>query len=339
MYTYDIKPDIYITIERDIDIYDISKVGDKEYLKDIIFMAMNSIHPRVFSLFNKSYIFSKVNDTGSDFINDGSKYPQLKYSNPGVSNGAFSLGIELGFKNIFFFGMDLGYKDLKKHHSKSSLHYNKESRYFKEEAKVSRETKSVNGETMQTDKYLDNVKENIEQLININKNSDLKIYNYSDGAKIENCSNLYDNSFFNDMGDISNKEYSNIISQIDNNFKIYDKDILINYDEIENKFNEVKQLIFSLKGDNLTSYSYLKNSGIFFTQLKILFKEYSYILHLIRGTVVLYMARAYRYSSDVNNIGGVSIFLNKSLDMLTLFIQEVQKDIKILETTIDKPFY
>ncbi|MEA3315277.1 MAG: 6-hydroxymethylpterin diphosphokinase MptE-like protein, partial [Campylobacterota bacterium] len=143
LYSYGVVPDIYVAIERTIDMFsDVTENLPKEYTDKITFIGMNTLHPRLFAQFKKKFMFLKSQDTGTDFINN-ERYRILNYSNPTVTNGALSLIISLGFKNICLFGMDFGYKDRKNHHSKNSIYLDKSHKYSKLEFKDEIEVEGV----------------------------------------------------------------------------------------------------------------------------------------------------------------------------------------------------
>ncbi|MEA3315272.1 MAG: 6-hydroxymethylpterin diphosphokinase MptE-like protein, partial [Campylobacterota bacterium] len=143
LYSYGVVPDIYVAIERTIGMFsDVTENLPKEYTDKIIFIGMNTLHPRLFAQFKKKFMFLKAHDTGTNFINN-SKYKILNYSNPTVTNGVLSLTIALGFKNICLFGMDFGYKDRKNHHSKNSIYLDKSHKYSKLEFKDEIEVEGV----------------------------------------------------------------------------------------------------------------------------------------------------------------------------------------------------
>ncbi|WP_429022948.1 motility associated factor glycosyltransferase family protein [Aeromonas allosaccharophila] len=124
-----IKPDIYVATERTKIVYDfLVNLNDPEYLKDILFFSTDVIHPDCATLFNNSVLVFKSMEPGvllcklnfpesRDFISLGGV-------NPMVGNIGVSAPIQLGFKEIYLFGLDNGYKEKSHHHSKFSAYYN-----------------------------------------------------------------------------------------------------------------------------------------------------------------------------------------------------------------------
>ena len=123
--TNGIVPDFQVETERTYSKYEgLTQMGiDEKYFKKIKFIGLNVMHPDVFTIFDENYIFCRKHDTGSSLVPD--HIPKLDYCNPTATNGAVSFATELGFDNIYFFGVDIGYKDEQNHHSKDSVYKNK----------------------------------------------------------------------------------------------------------------------------------------------------------------------------------------------------------------------
>lgn len=124
LYKMGIKPDFHIENERVYSILSwVKSSSPKEFREDIQFIGMNVIHPEVIEEFDKVALCLKSNDLGTMcFVTqDGNHdFPTLMYCNPTVTNTAFSTFVNLGFKNFYFFGIDLGFSSDGKHHSSHS---------------------------------------------------------------------------------------------------------------------------------------------------------------------------------------------------------------------------
>lgn len=126
-----IKPDIYMTVERIKSAADfIALVNDPDYLKDILFLSTDVTHPSVHQYFSRSGLGFKPNEPMFPLclanIQDTKRFVDLRAVNPLVGNIGLSFPITLGFKNIYLFGLDNGYKDKSHHHSKHSAYYDKD---------------------------------------------------------------------------------------------------------------------------------------------------------------------------------------------------------------------
>ncbi|HHQ4683457.1 TPA: 6-hydroxymethylpterin diphosphokinase MptE-like protein [Aeromonas veronii] len=135
LYKAGIKPDIYVAVERtksSADFLHILNAGD--FLKGCAFLSVDVIHPDCKSFFRRTGLAFKPNEPMykllSSRLGDKFDFDTIEYSNPFVGNTGLNYAALLGFKKIYLFGIDNGYKSADKHHSKLSLYYNE-----KQEAK------------------------------------------------------------------------------------------------------------------------------------------------------------------------------------------------------------
>lgn len=187
-----IKPDIHVETERTKIVYDfLVNLNDPDYLRDVLFLSTDVIHPDCASLFNQSVLAFKLSEPGVALYHN--YFPHLNACaalggvNPLVGNIGVSAPIHLGFKNLYLFGLDNGYKHKGHHHSKLSSYYNNE------------ESAGALGDMMYGDSLwrregnfggmvisnamFDTSRRVIEQVLATNE--DVRCFNCSDGAKIE----------------------------------------------------------------------------------------------------------------------------------------------------------
>lgn len=192
-----IKPDIHVETERTKIVYDfLVNLNDPEYLRDVLFLSTDVIHPDCASLFNRSALAFKLSEPGAALYHN--YFPHLNACaalggvNPLVGNIGVSAPIHLGFKNLYLFGLDNGYKHKGHHHSKLSSYYNNE------------ESAGALGEMMYGDSLwqregnfggmvisnamFDTSRRVIEQVLTVNE--DVRCFNCSDGARIERARTL-----------------------------------------------------------------------------------------------------------------------------------------------------
>jgi len=172
-------------------------------LKDILphfngyFLGANVVSPQVFKMAKKPLMFIREAFTFSNF------YPFLIGSSPIVGNAGFAFSSFFS-NEIYLCGMDLGYRLNEKKHASNSFYDSmddKESDGIKIEGNFSND--------IYTNSLFLSSKKNIEKLI---KAFSLKVYNLSDGAKIEGAIPLKDKT----LPKIDKKKY---ILEIINHFK------------------------------------------------------------------------------------------------------------------------
>lgn len=187
-----IKPDIHVETERTKIVYDfLVNLNDPDYLRDVLFLSTDVIHPDCATLFNQSVFTFKLGEPGvalyHNYFSHLNACAALGGVNPLVGNIGISAPIHLGFKNLYLFGLDNGYKHKGHHHSKLSSYYNNE------------ESAGALGEMMYGDSQwrregnfggmvisnamFDTSRRVIEQVLATNE--DVRCFNCSDGAKID----------------------------------------------------------------------------------------------------------------------------------------------------------
>lgn len=241
LYREGLKPDFHVEIERTDTTYDALVLGaDKEYLKSIPAIFNNPIYPEVSTLFNEKGMFLKENDAGAYLF--PAKYPKLKYTNPTVVNGGLSLALHLGFKKIYLFGTDMGYKDPKKHHAKGNVSLDKNTIFFKEVEDNTMQIEGNFGGKVYTNFILNWARTWIEDALKIFP--DVKVYNTSDGAKIKGTLPIREKEI-----NLSNFNKAKEIEGIKSNFS---KDFLKDLDIIKNRLSILEKEIKAFKDYTFT---------------------------------------------------------------------------------------
>jgi hypothetical protein len=144
----------------------------------------NTLHPKVVDLFKRKYLYIKPNDAGGDLIQETvlHRYLDLYFCSPTVANGAAAVAIALGFKKLYLFGIDYGFRSDEYHHSKDSAYYQKEWQGETKKMDGLIEIESNRGDFVFTTPIFDMSRGVMEMLI---KRSAAKFFNLSDGAKIQ----------------------------------------------------------------------------------------------------------------------------------------------------------
>ncbi|MFC3121847.1 motility associated factor glycosyltransferase family protein [Agaribacter flavus] len=195
LHAHGIRPDFHAEIELYRANYDwISRVDDEEYLKQITLISVDGVHPDNTALFKDTLLAFKNGEASTSitkYLLKDFPYLSLQAAYPTVSNFALSLFAHAGFKEVYLFGVDLGFKDPEIHHSQASGYYNKGRALFKT---------ASNGEGPQhllvPGNFCDQVLTKFEfrlsktMLEQLTGQFSIDCYNCSDGAKIENTTPL-----------------------------------------------------------------------------------------------------------------------------------------------------
>lgn len=199
-----IKPDIYVATERTKIVYDfLINLDDPEYLKEILFFSTDVIHPECATLFKDSVLVFKSMEPGVLLCH--LNFPKsraltvLGGVNPMVGNIGVSAPIQLGFKKLYLFGLDNGYKDKSHHHSKFSSYYNNadnaellgELMYGESQDSSKWQRVGNFGGTVTSNAMFDSSRCVIEQVLA--NNESVECFNCSDGALITGAMPLSSN--------------------------------------------------------------------------------------------------------------------------------------------------
>ncbi|WP_019613215.1 motility associated factor glycosyltransferase family protein [Psychromonas ossibalaenae] len=183
---YGITPDFHAETERTAALFEwVDQVGHKEKLKQINLISLNTVYPEILKLFKQAHLILKYDDAGSAFMSQfiSDKYAQIAFCNPTVTNTATSAAVAMGFKNMYLFGVDYGYKSEEYHHSKGSLYFDADAEQHRKEMKGDFEVEGNFVEKVHTTQFFDNSRMMLEMLLQANP--DVTCVNCSDGAKVQ----------------------------------------------------------------------------------------------------------------------------------------------------------
>lgn len=195
-----VTPDIHVDIERLKQTVDKFQFLDQDYLDKIWALSVNVMHPGLFDCFKRSGMAMKPGEAITSLMlnqarlhGETKEYVQLNYCNPVVANLALSYVHFFGFNNVYYLGVDNGFKDKGSHHSVHSGYYKdgKESGFqtFQEAKLVQREGNF--GGTIYATGIMDTSRVQLESLTRqLNKRRNFASFNLSDGAKIEGVTPL-----------------------------------------------------------------------------------------------------------------------------------------------------
>lgn len=194
LYQYGIKPDFHLEMERTRMTHSVLKsVGDDAYLKSIPLLTLNTISPDVVDLFDRKLMGLKMVEPSTEIIMnpelgcDNGNLAQLMYCNPTVSNLALSFFTRMGFKNIYLFGVDLGFTS-DAHHSKKSIYYDKsgqDKQLFDKKSLASLTAPGNHVAEVETTIIFQMSAKGLGELLRLNP--DVNCYNLGNGIRIDHA--------------------------------------------------------------------------------------------------------------------------------------------------------
>lgn len=330
LYKNDIKPDFHMEIERPPEMVPIiENYGSKEYLKSIDMIGLNVVSHEVYSLFKSSKIYFRENDAGSSIVpND---VPKLNHCNPTIVNGTLSFLSEIGFKKIYMFGTDMGFRDLDNHHSKHTIYYDKYD--YKTSTYIDKYSGNFDkDELFLTTPVLNWCKQRAENCIldyNLRRKKKINYLNCSDGLYINGTTPFHSKNIQIEK----NLSKEDMLKGIENSFDSNFEDL---YKEIENIYNDEKNKLF----ENINSIEKLINENkiesfkSFFILIARTFEiannpsypKKSYLTRsLLKGTMYHFYTSLFTHTLATKNKDNAIKYVNDSLIKLLDFFDEVKQ--------------
>ncbi|GAB2690138.1 6-hydroxymethylpterin diphosphokinase MptE-like protein [Aliiglaciecola aliphaticivorans] len=272
-----ITPDFHAEIEQNRSTFDwASLVDDLAYLRSITLISCNGIHPDTCELYKEVLVAFKEGESSTvSALNvlGQEHFEVLRNAFPTVSNFVCDLFSTLRFTSIYLVGVDLGFIDVKHHHSKSSAYYLEDGEEIYQYTNSANTSLIVPGNfraTVNTKHEFKVSRQVIEQVTN-QKNKDQTFYNCSDGAKINNTQPLRTDEILvlssseqkqqavNQMktAAFSNNKTSNFIERFENKFsqkrlmkelgyfELLLKNEVNTQKDIEHIINKQKEMLFA----------------------------------------------------------------------------------------------
>jgi len=191
LHRHGITPDFHAEIEQNRSTFDWAVlIGDLDYLKNITLISCNGIHPDTCDLYKDVLIAFKEGESSTiSALNvlGRKNFTMLLNAFPTVSNFVIDLFSTIGFTSIYLIGVDLGFVDVKHHHSKSSGYYQEDGKETYDFTKSANTSLIVPGNfrpTVNTKHEFKVSRQVIEQVTSA-KPKGQEFYNCSDGAKIQ----------------------------------------------------------------------------------------------------------------------------------------------------------
>ncbi|MAJ70889.1 MAG: DUF115 domain-containing protein [Alteromonadaceae bacterium TMED7] len=189
-----IVPDFHAEIEANRSTYDWAmRVGDLDYVKQITLISCNGMHPDTCRLYKDTFLALKEGESATVAVTElykkNKSFACLKFAYPTVANFVADFITQLGLKQVYLAGIDLGFIDPEKHHSQTSGYYreNGKEHYSYQENNDTSILIEGNFRPLVKTKYEFKVSKRVlEQAFG----NAADVYNLNDGAKIKGASPL-----------------------------------------------------------------------------------------------------------------------------------------------------
>lgn len=195
-----IRADIYVAVERTLDVYDslMEITEHREFFFETVCVAVDVVHPKVMDLFKHKMIVLKVPELMIYWLISCAREQckgirPMSRTNPLVSNLGLELVSILGFENIYLLGIDNGAVG-KETHSVHSLYYDDNNNLKDKYSNMVLDDMSLQMpgnfvETVRTNMLFKMAARIMEGTVDAYSGRS-SYYNCSNGMKIKNCKPL-----------------------------------------------------------------------------------------------------------------------------------------------------
>jgi hypothetical protein len=178
-----LRPDIHVELERGALVFDLLAAVHQEHgFAGITLLASTTVDPRIGALFDKRWFYFRAGLSPAVLFRNG--VAPLHGADPLCCNAAFSAIAALGFREIYFFGLDLAQKETGRHHAADSLYYEAEHADLDEiyRKRFNRPVPGNFGGTVETFWAFDSGRQMLSRVQRIYRAA---LFNCSDGARID----------------------------------------------------------------------------------------------------------------------------------------------------------
>lgn len=302
-----IYPDFQIHLERDVEELRLYRYTAKNHdLSKICLVSSSTVYPGIADMFGETIYFFRPG-LSSMPIFMASEEERLNNPDPSVTNAGFAFALQVGFKEMYFFGTDVGAQDAQHHHSKKSLYHveDMDLPWYIDPKHNAGLTNSLTvvvpgnfgGEVVSSDLLLW-TKNNLESAAK-NDAGGRFIYNCSDGALIEGFTPLLPARLKLPESSIDKKV---AVENFINKFPVYDKRTFDLRWKKADIFNRIEKMADDLIA-TMDEYPMLEDQRYSTLMMKYLQPSESVdgIAMLYRGTLFLYQIAMHHFLNRIVN--------------------------------------
>ena len=176
-----IVPDFHMEMENTPEISQLNETVAQSYdTSSITLVAANTIDPRVSKHFGQTIYYFRGNLASAPIFSPGD-HTNIPFGVPTVANLGLSFAQEFGCREFYLFGVDLGTRDLERHHAKGSA-YDSEEVPFEDILDISSRS-NFGGKSIWSDNVFLWARDMLQEAANYN-DLGYRYFNCSDGIYI-----------------------------------------------------------------------------------------------------------------------------------------------------------
>jgi hypothetical protein len=176
-----ITPDFQIEVENEGVLPIMKHVAEHHDIKDICLVTSTTVEPEIVEYFNRIIYHFRPALTPYGVFSDDPKNT-IPFHDPSVVNSSLGFAQDLGFREFYYFGCDMGTLDADQHHAKNSYHFTDDAVLPDNDFCIP--VRANFGGELYTSTGLAWVKASLEMAMS-QKGAGRSYYNCSDGAALE----------------------------------------------------------------------------------------------------------------------------------------------------------
>ncbi len=173
-----VTPDFQLEVENEGILPIMSHVAKHHDITNICLVTSTTVEPEIVEYFDRIIFHFRPALTPYGLFSDNPKNT-IPFHDPSVVNSSFGFALDLGFRDFYFFGCDMGTWDADQHHAKNSYHFEDDAVLPDNDFCIP--VPANFGGTTYTSSGLNWVKSSVEMAISQNRTG-RRFYNCSDGA-------------------------------------------------------------------------------------------------------------------------------------------------------------
>ncbi len=286
-----IKADFHVLVERPKTTYDaLLDSFDKSHYADLNLLAVDVIYPDVIDLYKWSGLGLKGPEAATVFtqlivLEDYKQLmPSMAHPGPLVANTALSFAFNIGFREVYLFGVDNGYLDGKTHSANSIYASNENYKKVVDKGAKHPLKGNLTQDVMATN-LLKLAHEHMERLLKTDKK--ITVYNVGEGAFIEGALPITEQDVFISK---SQQVKEDVVEQAKQKFfkkfefSVDDQRLAFDlFDDICDHLNDIASESFSSRKEA---------SDILRRQARYVYAfrntRYAHLFHMIKGSLLYY---------------------------------------------------
>ncbi len=329
-----ITPDFQMEVENVGILPIMEHVAEEHDISEICLVTSTTVEPEIVKYFNRIIYHFRPALSPYGIFSDNPKNT-IPHHDPSVVNSSLGFAQDLGFREFYFFGCDMGTRDADMHHAKNSYHFIEGAQLPDNDFCIPVPA-NFGGET-RTSRGLFWVKASVENAIS-HKRAGRSYYNCTDGAFIEGTIAKFARKV--SVDDISDPNFkNNFVAETVDHCSVMPDDVFAELwndehiqDTIDDCIERLKSVFENAKFVTDKSFQIDINDIVFHSDTP----TKRGIATLFRGTIHMALLSAEFYAGRVNDDDDIELFESTLREELIALCDILHEEATVMVETLSK---